>query len=208
MHSQLWRRLEYTIDEHAHSRHSVGCGPCIRQRPYIFLPAIVFIVILGQVLLFRSITKTHEIDDSHNMTQGIAPTAETTAHNHLRVFILPILGALHSTDSPPSPLSYHSIHELVQWNVISCIQREMEERRRQQSASDVNSNIKWLIYGINLAHREIVEEVRSWHHFDFVNRLTAIMLRRIVREQSRVEKMTHHHSKFNIHSLRGMCCGT
>ncbi len=42
----------------------------------------------------------------------------------------------------------------------------------------------------------------------FEARLTAIMLRRIVREQSRVAKMTHHHSESNIHSLRGMCCGT
>ena len=96
--------------------------------------------------------------------------ASTAAQSTLRqrIFILPVMHPPSSSEEQRKHESDLSIHQLVQRNVISCIQNEMEERRQRQT-SNLNDTITWLIYGINFVHKEMIEEVSSWRHFDYVH---------------------------------------
>lgn len=120
----------------------------------------------------EAMTQIRSIISSELNTYGMTSPISRTRHTMVRtggkitpqkVFILPIM------PSPSSDLpSFPSIHQLVEADVISCIQNEME-RRQQQSGPNAHDNIRWLLYGINIVHREMIEEMSSWRFFDYVS---------------------------------------
>ncbi len=113
--------------------------------------------------------------DTHGRTSPISRSrytmkASTAAQSTLRqrIFILPVMHSPSPSEGQRKHESDLSIHQLVQCNVISCIQNEMEERRQRQT-SNLNDTLTWLIYGINFVQKEMIEDVSSWRHFDYVH---------------------------------------
>jgi len=59
--------------------------------------------------------------------------------------------------------SMESMNQLI--NAVPCIQHVLDNEKSMDEAS----NIIWIAYGVNLLHREMIEEMTTWKYFDYIH---------------------------------------